>query len=520
MSALKYIRKNIYRWHRITSLAVALPVFLWTLSGFLHPVMGYFKPEIRNQSLPAIKIDTTKITISLHEALKKNGISTLHNFRLIHLDGKYYYQIQHLKTDTLTYLSCNDGLKLSGGDKKYAAFLAKRYLSEPGAKPKEKSGHHHGLAADIGNLSILSSVQFPTSEVKDIELIREFSSEYKSSYVLLPVYKVSFNRSDNITLYIETSTDRLATAIDSKKAWFNQFFAITHSWSFLNGSGDLKQILLGSFSIMCLLTSLFGFYVYNITNKKKKPTTQKSRSSHRILGNIFVLTTLLYAFSGAWHAFHKISERPAAAVFADRSEFQSGELQFSLPQIVKKLKASEQLTNLSVVNMNAKNYWQVFVSEGKRQSKKYYDIENGDELANGDVEYGCYLSCIFSGKTHHSIKSSQCLTEFNHQYSMMNKRLPVIEVGFDNNENYYVETATGKLSAIVNPSDRAERFSFSNLHMHHYWEMWLGKDMGKPAKNFLLITSSLGLLLLAMTGIFIYLNKKRKKSRSKTNVST
>jgi hypothetical protein len=102
---------------------------------------------------------------------------------------------------------------------------------------------------------------------------------------------------------------------------------------------------------------------------------------------------------------------------------------------------------------------------------------------------------------------------------MMNKRLPVIEVSFDTDENYYVETATGQLSAIVAASDRAERFSFSNLHMHHYWEMWLGKGMGKPAKNFLLITSSLGLLLLATTGILIYLNRKRKKSRSGTNVS-
>ena len=102
---------------------------------------------------------------------------------------------------------------------------------------------------------------------------------------------------------------------------------------------------------------------------------------------------------------------------------------------------------------------------------------------------------------------------------MMNKRLPVIEVNFDSEENYYVETSTGKLSAIVNPTDRAERFSFSNLHMHHYWEMWLGKSMGKPAKNFMLITSSLGLLLLAMTGMVIYWNRKRKKSGNKTNVS-
>ena len=352
MSSLKFIRKNIYRWHRITSLAVALPVFLWTLSGFLHPVMGSFKPDVRNQSLAPIKIDSSKITISLKDALEKNAISKLHNFRIIHLHGKFYYQIQQLNNDTLTYLSCNDGKLLSNGDQIYAAFLAKRYLSEPNAKPKEKSGHHHGMVADIGHLSILSTPTFQTSEIKKIELVKEFSSEYKKSYVLLPVYKISFIRSDNISLYIETSTDRLSTAIDNKKAWFNKFFAITHSWSFLNEMGHVKQILLGSFSLMCLLTSLFGFYVYNITNKKKKPTAIKSRSSHRILGNIFVLTTLLYSLSGAWHAFHKISDKTEAAIFIDRSEFHQDVLQFSLSQLSDKLKANEQLTNVSVVSMN------------------------------------------------------------------------------------------------------------------------------------------------------------------------
>ncbi|MGZ8536851.1 MAG: hypothetical protein ACXWV9_01245 [Flavisolibacter sp.] len=520
MNALKYIRKNIYRWHRITSIVVALPVFLWTLSGFLHPVMGSFKPDVRNQSLTVIKIDTNKISINLNDALKKNNISKLQNFRIVQLDSKYYYQIQQLKNDTLTYLSCNDGNILSNGDRIYAAYLAKRYLSKPGKKQKENTGHHHGLAADIGHLSVLSTPIFATSEVKDIELITEFSSDYKSSYVLLPVYKVSFHRSDNISLYIETSTDRLSTAIDNKKAWFNKFFAATHSWSFLNEMGDLKQILLGSLSILCLLTSLFGFYVYNITNKKKKTTIPKSRSSHRVLGNIFVLTTLLYAFSGAWHAFYKISDKTERTNYTDRSEFQKEELNFSFQQITKMLKSNENLINVSIVEMDNKKYWQVFFYDGKRQSKKYLNSTSFQELQNGDIEYGCYLACLFSGKTHQSIKSSECLTEFNHQYSMMKKRLPVIEVSFDNDENYYVETATGKLSAIINPSDRAERFNFSNLHMHHYWEMWLGKGMGKPAKNFLLITSSLGLLLLAMTGIVIYLNKRRKKSSRTTNVSS
>lgn len=94
----------------------------------------------------------------------------------------------------------------------------------------------------------------------------------------------------------------------------------------------------------------------------------------------------------------------------------------------------------------------------------------------------------------------------------MNKRLPVIEVGYTNGENYYVETASGKLAAVKDGLDQAERFSFSNLHMQHFWESWLGRDSGKTVRNTVLISSTLGLLLLAITGLVMYFTKRRKKA--------
>src|SRR5215203_731704 len=113
----KYIRKNIYRWHRISSLIVALPILLWALSGFLHPIINSFRPDVRNQVPPAPSIDTNKIHISLQQALYCNNITAFNNFRIIRLDNNYYYQVQQLKIDTLTYISCNDGGLLQHGDK-------------------------------------------------------------------------------------------------------------------------------------------------------------------------------------------------------------------------------------------------------------------------------------------------------------------------------------------------------------------------------------------------------------------
>jgi len=509
----QYIRRNIYKWHRITSLIVALPILLWTVSGFLHPVMGMFKPEVKNQSLPVAAIDTSRIKVSLQDALIQNKIDRLHNFRIVKLYEIYYYQVQQAKQDTLTYINCNTGNVLIDGDRRYAAHLAQRFLSEPNGKG---SGHgHHGMSmhfAAIGEIKENAGEKAPKKwKVTGTELVKKFDAEYKGSNKLLPVYKVSFEREDGIRLYVETLADRLALAVDDKKAWFTKFFAFTHSWSFMNSWGKGKSVLIGSLSLLCFLTSLFGFYIYNISNKKKIKKTngaQANRYWHRLLGNVFMITTLLYAFSGAWHAFAKIPGKPKAVINGATTEFGANEVALELASLLPLLKKEEKLVNVSAVKMNDKAYWQLFVFDGKKVSKKYIDQNTLQELKDGDLLYGRYLACTFSGQQESAIKNSQQLTSFNNKYSMMNKRLPVIEVDFEQGPAYYVETSTGKLAAVVNESAKAERFSFSNLHMHHYWESWLGHTTGKSVKNVVLVASTLGLLIIALTGVMLWVRRR------------
>lgn len=505
MAVKKYIRRNVYRWHRVTSLIASLPILLWSLSGFLHPVMNSLKPDVRNQFLPTVSIDTTKIHVSFQQALEQNKISALHNFRIVKLDNNYYYQIQQNDSDTLAYLSCTDGTMLKNGDELYASYLAQRYLSEP-VSDKKQNTQAHQMAADIGSVAMkfTEKKSYSKTKITSVELVKEFNEEYKNSNVLLPVYKVSFDRSDKIRLYIETSTDRLATAIDKSKAWFINFFATTHTWSFLDGLGMTKNLVLGMFSLLCFLTSVFGFYVYNIIGKKKASSSGKSW--HRVLGNVFAATTALYGISGAWHAFHKFSEKSEKEIVADRSQFSLDEVNFSFSDLAKFTKPNEKLTNVSIVKMNGKNFWQAYVSNEKEKQKRYINTKTSEVLKDGDVKYGCYLACKFASRSNHTITHSKCLNKFTNSYSMMNKRLPVIEVGFDTKENYYVETSTGHLSAITNSYDKAERFSFSNLHMHHYLEDWFGKTV---QKTFLILTT-LGLLLLALTGCWIYWKKRQQ----------
>jgi hypothetical protein len=513
MPVKNYIRKHLYRWHRVTSLIVALPIVMWSLSGFLHPVMNSFKPAVRNQSLPLTAIDTTKITVSLQEALEANNIRTFHNFRIVKFGSAYYYQIQQLENDTLTYLDCANGKLLTNGDALYAGYLAQRYLSEPLTKDKPATSHVHEMDASIINVltGSNSTENYRSAAIKDIQLVREFDEEYKASNVLLPVYRVEFNTDDKIRLYIETSTDRMATAIDSRKAWYIHFFALAHTWSFLDGMRQTKQVVLGVFALLCFLTSVLGFFVYNVTRRKTVSTSVKSW--HRTIGNVFVVTTALYGLSGGWHALNKLSDKSKAQTMVDRSEFSIKEIDaLSFSELGKTLKTSEKLNNVSIVKINGEIYWQLFVSKGREIERRYLRTSTFWELQDGDVKYGSYLACQFAQRPDQSITNHRSLDRFTPQYSMMNKRLPVVEVGFKDNETYYVETSTGHLSTVTTPYSTAERFSFSNLHMHHYWEDWFGQG-GKPAQKALLISSTLGLLLLALTGSLLWWRRKWKSAR-------
>jgi hypothetical protein len=248
-----------------------------------------------------------------------------------------------------------------------------------------------------------------------------------------------------------------------------------------------------------------------VLNKKKK-AVEKNKRWHRTLGNVFLLTTLLYSFSGAWHAFAKLPAKETARAGTTQPVFTTSDLAASITPVFAALKAGEKCTGISVVKMEGENYWQLSYQKENNKPKKYIAVNTGNELADGDRRYALSIACRLKKAPPAAVKQTAVVYSFNHRYSMMNKRLPVVEVLFRDGDSYYIETSTGSLAAVVKPSGQAERFSFSNLHMHHYWEMWLGKDSGKTAKNMVLILSTLGLLLLAITGTLMFVKKKLSRA--------
>jgi hypothetical protein len=97
-------------------------------------------------------------------------------------------------------------------------------------------------------------------------------------------------------------------------------------------------------------------------------------------------------------------------------------------------------------------------------------------LPQGEEKYAAWLATHFSDNPEISIQSVTPVTKFNDEYNFTDKRLPVWKVSYalHNNERYFVETSTGKLSVRVDDSEVTEGYTFAMFHKHHFMD-WGGK---------------------------------------------
>ena len=100
---------------------------------------------------------------------------------------------------------------------------------------------------------------------------------------------------------------------------------------------------------------------------------------------------------------------------------------------------------------------------------------------------------------------TKLLTEFDsREYGFVNKRLPVIKLAYETPDNttYFVETATSRIAAVTNSSDKIEGYSFAILHKF-LWMDWAGK----PIRDLVMTFSALILLLITILGVKLLVKK-------------
>lgn len=473
------LRKNFYQLHRIVGLIALVPVIGWTLSGLSHPFMSnWFRPFIPQEVFKPLTQDKMQPKLSVQQVMDQNHLEQIRNFSLVNFNNSTWYQVL-LKDSTYNYYSAANGKLLPKGDEAYAVYLS-RFFTEDSV-----------------------------SSVKRITLQTKFDSEYQPINHLLPVWKVQLNRPDGMTIYVETGQSRLATFNNNTRKVMLGLFEEFHTWQFLREAGGekLRIIVLTGIVGLLFVSLLTGVIVYGLFWKRFKDIAQKRKAKggedkrfvhrfHRQLGLIVSFVMLTFVVSAAFHLLVKLhnlkpESKPFEQVIGRDQLLQSN---LSLPV------ADSLIRKVSVIKLNNHIYYQVLK---KNKQMDYVDAQNGSLLKDGDQQLAVSLANYYraiDGRTS-TLKpdSVTLIKQFNNDYGFNNKRLPVEQVSYKG-ENWYVETATGKLSTKTAGIDRAEGLSF--IFLHKYFGMtWAGKDI----RDIVTMLAALGILVASLFGFVAFM---------------
>nr|WP_315256673.1 PepSY-associated TM helix domain-containing protein [uncultured Flavobacterium sp.] len=515
---VKKIKQKVYAWHRTIGIITIIPVIFWTLSGLMHPFMAhFFKPEIANERLEVKPIDKSQLTLSIQEVLEKNKINEFKNFRIVSFDNSAFYQVKTVN-DQLIYFNTLDAKKLEKGDQKYAHWLSRYFLDDQ------------------------------ESPISKTDLVTQFTSQYKYVNRYLPVYKTTFNRPDGMEVYVETASGKLATYNPRSRQAFIWFFDTFHNWAFIDwiSNNSIRIVVMFLFLSIIFLSAVSGIVIYGLfwkQFKKKDSLAPKKglRKYHRQIGLWISLFTLTFAFSGAYHATTKWQPYTLDKMVYEPI-FETKDIQTSNNAIALDW---NRLENMSVVTLNDSIYYRCQLalaknkfSVPKAESKSKWDkkenpkseilyINNATNKAapNLDLEYAKFLAYYFSdtdakpaccemegGTTEKTslenipLLETKVLTDFeSREYGFVNKRLPVIKLAYDTPEKttYFIETATSRLAAVIQNSDKMEGYSFAIFHKFLFMD-WAGKNI----RDLTMVLAALTVLIVSVLGLILFLKKK------------
>lgn len=475
----KYIQKHMYKWHRIVGLIVLIPTILWTFSGMMHPFMSHwFKTEIPNDFYQEEKLEVAKNSIQLKTLLEQNKIYKFKNVRLVNYQSRNYFQVKFVD-NSIHYFDTKNGKELINGEKKYAESIARYMLDDQ------------------------------ESKVSSIELINNFTPQYKYVNRLLPVWKVSFERDDHMDIYVETAHSKFATFNDDKRKVFIWIFSNFHNWAFLDvfKNNTLHVFVMIFFIGVIFFSAISGIVIYCFHWKFfKKPEAGDKlgllRRCHRIMGITFSLISFLFAFSGGYHLLQKLTPDDRMS-FLNEPVFKTNEL----PDKLKSLNKNE--LNFSFVKMKDTSLFltQSFDFNSKSIIYNYYDLKTNKQIDNGNEKYCNYLVENFSNKKGEKLVSNkkEWITDFTNEYGFVNKRLPVMAFHLQNEKSssYYIDPFTGHLAAYIQKSNRLEGFSFAFLHKFHFLDSY-----GKNFRDGILVFLAFSIFVVSLLGVLIFLKKR------------
>lgn len=466
------------RWHRRIAWLALLALTCFAVTGLLHPLMTRFQPKPAQLASPPASAPENLPAPAA--ALQTAGLTQLAGLRLI-ADGEHWLWRARSTDGAVIYLDARSGAVLAAdAERRHAERLARWFSGEASAA------------------------------LVDIEPVTAFDGDYGYVSRLLPVWRLRFARDDGLTVYVSTEEDRLAGLSDDRKRVFQQLFRAVHSWAWL--PAPIRNVWING-----LLAGLLGTVLFGLLLACRSPGGRRwsLRRLHRWGGVALALPALAWVISGFFQARGN-AER-------ERADSPQRPLRLAVADLrAPPVPPPGHFQGLLLVSLDGEPAWRwslqpvagttgrgLAMGEHQPHGKApegaptgpaavYRSARTGEALAEGERRHLAELAAHFGVA---GAAQAEPVTRFGEDYGFLFKRLPVwrLEQGDAEGRTVFIDTASERLAAEVDDTDRAVGALFAYAHKWEWVTPWAGKDW----RDGLAAAVAALLLLLAAAGTLL-----------------
>jgi hypothetical protein len=500
------LRLQVIRLHRWVAFVGGITLLIWGASGLMHVAMSAFGPQPVRFFPPERPLQLAEAE-PLDAILGQAGVRHAAAVKVIVGENENLLQITETQDTPRRYFRLSDGTELNDHDPHHAVHLARYFMDEAEAP------------------------------IRSVEWVTAFSDSYPAVNRLLPVYKVVFDRSDKLAVYIYTETNTVAAVTNARKEVLQQAFQWMHTWSWMpHEAGWLRTILMGTMIIGLIAMALSGLAMIALIRRRSR--APGPLGWHRLSGYLLWLPILALSGSGLFHLLQHHGSHVSERILTLSPPLGVAGVSYPINQQWEDMTRGMTVNSLSLVQA-ADGQWLYRLSmapdqrngprgseairnarfDGKPNSGAvhYVDASTGRIWEEGDRELALQLGERFTGVDRSAVKELTMVTRFGSGYDFRNKRLPVwrLDYGAPVNASVYIDTAAGVLADQTLNSARAELFSFSYFHKWAFLS-----PLGRSVQNLVIALVVAGsLILMGVIGLQLDLKRRGRKRAFKRQSS-
>ncbi|KJS09649.1 MAG: hypothetical protein VR73_01535 [Gammaproteobacteria bacterium BRH_c0] len=447
------------RWHRLLGWSGGIALIIFGLSGLTHPLMTWFGPQQAAFFPPQGQFAGEDIA-AIPAVLGANGVAQAQLVKVTPTARGNLLQITLDNGINRRYFSLDNGAELPEFDRSQAEWLARYYT---------------GLA---------------DTPIRSMALQTTFDNAYPSVNRLLPVWRVAFETDDNLTAFVHTELNALASLTNNTKTLQQTVFQALHTWNWLDSLEPARVLivllLVGSLAILCLT----GMVMVLIMPRRKLRGT---RRWHRALAWGIWLPLLAFSISGLYHLLHNAGDSgPAGLAYGPAINLANQKNDTAATDWIDGREA-QPLNSITLLSgPDGQILYRLGMPSGKpHQAVDHHARFNGTPTENpprlidaasgsisslSDQELARFAATRHLGISAEDISASAIVTGFGPEYDFRNKRLPVWRVDHAQG-TAFIDPANGALVDHVSRADGYEGLSFSHLHKWNFMTPFVGRQI-------------------------------------------